>query len=89
MDASTTVTSSAVETRELHVWPNPASDVLMIEGTSSAAQADVLDITGRVVVSERMNGTRSAIDIASLSSGMYTLRVHAGDRMITCVFTKY
>jgi len=67
------------EVSGITLFPNPADDMLAIgfEPATGAVQVDVLDLTGRVVVSRGANaGTgRMDLDVSDLAAGGYSLRV--------------
>lgn len=65
------------------VYPNPVNDVLFFKGSGS--NFEVRDLQGRLMVAGALNGTQSAIDVASLSNGNYLLVV---DGVTTIKFQK-
>ncbi|MCB0786940.1 MAG: 5'-nucleotidase C-terminal domain-containing protein, partial [Flavobacteriales bacterium] len=75
-------------------WPNPnGGDVLhlQIDGldeSSTMATLDILDLTGKLVLSKAVpataGGVRTSIELNGLvSKGMYLMRISTGDRTIT------
>lgn len=60
----------------ISAFPNPCSHLLTVAlpGTGSAA-LQLCDATGRVVLNSRGNGDRVQLDLSSLGSGPYFLRV--------------
>ncbi|WP_109829524.1 T9SS type A sorting domain-containing protein [Reichenbachiella versicolor] len=64
--------SDQSSTASLTAFPNPASDVLTIEGISEVTDVVVTDMTGRQVLATSTSGT---IDVRSLESGVYLLKV--------------
>ncbi len=72
-------TSTAVQdltAARLIVWPNPVEDVLRIEG-AVPGMVDVLDVTGRAVLRERIGSPSHLLDVRTLAPGRYTLRIAA------------
>ena len=64
----------------LRLFPNPAHGVVTVElsaeQTSSACQIDVLDLSGRTLLSQSVSGaTTHTLGIGHLSAGIYLLRV--------------
>ena len=57
----------------LQLYPNPVSEKLTINSKQSAEKILIMDITGRKVFQTNTNTTD--IDVSSLTSGMYLLRV--------------
>lgn len=70
------------EVKTLSVYPNPANDRISFsgEGLSFHAQAEIYDITGRMLSSEKVNTT---IDVSGLTEGYYLLRVTDGEQLFT------
>lgn len=62
----------------LEVFPNPTSGQLQFELQESAI-VDLLDMSGRVVLSDRMRAGMARMDISALPNGVYMLKV-LGDR---------
>ena len=60
-----------VETSALKVYPNPATDYIMIDAQSSV-YVEIFDMTGRMV----LTSTESKIDVKSLETGVYFIRVN-------------
>jgi len=58
----------------LHVMPNPARDLLRIDGFTGAGRYRIRDISGRIVAQDRLNGP-GTIAIGALAAGPYVLEV--------------
>ncbi len=59
----------------LRVYPNPASDQLVVMLDSEAAQRiELLDATGRLVQAQRPNTAQATLDVQALPAGTYVLR---------------
>ncbi|MCB0768855.1 MAG: ThuA domain-containing protein [Flavobacteriales bacterium] len=68
----------------LNVFPNPASRTLTITTELDRnVKLQMIDATGRVVLSDRMAGPTHTMDLDGLSNGIYFLRI--GDGPMTCV----
>jgi uncharacterized repeat protein (TIGR01451 family) len=63
---------------EMHVWPNPVSDVLMVALPNGAASTrlEVLDATGRTIMRSQASG-QALLNVAELAPGPYVLRCMA------------
>ncbi|MBL8001601.1 MAG: VCBS repeat-containing protein [Flavobacteriales bacterium] len=72
----------------LGVFPNPATEVLRLNGTSevNGRTARVIDIAGQVVLVDRI--TNGTLDIAGLKPGAYVLEVMSADGMQQVKFMK-
>ena len=61
----------------LSIYPNPAKDMVNVNGVS-VNTLEVIDMAGRVVMK---NEGKNAININKLSNGVYTLRINAAEGM--------
>jgi PKD repeat protein len=55
-------------------FPNPANEVLNIQSNLNITLVEMMDMTGRVVVSNNYNAKTVEVKTAQLSEGHYTLR---------------
>lgn len=64
----------------LKIYPNPAKDVLYIDG-SSIREVSLLDLQGRKLIVEQLNGGVNSIqwNISKYSSGIYIVQVFDGE----------
>ena len=61
------------------VFPNPANDVIIVNVDGFVAHSmQVLDATGRVIMSERLVAGRNVIDVTSMANGTYKLVLDEG-----------
>jgi hypothetical protein len=61
-------------------YPNPASDVLNIQNIDNAKNIEIFDITGKVVLQQKVSKTLSTeLNISQLRKGTYFLRVISSD----------
>lgn len=68
----------------LSVFPNPASDRLVIASAMNTPDAVVIvDVYGRPVLSSRVNSQRIDLDVHDLPAGMYTVRIVCSNNVIT------
>ena len=74
--------------RDLAVYPNPSTDGLLnivLDASVGAAQLTVLDMSGKAVLEQRVNGTGSLavrpLDVSDLTSGLYVVRLQAAGRL--------
>ena len=72
---------------ELHVYPNPATDVVILVADVSwtGLPVQVLDATGRVVQQAEITGERTDIPVDRLVTGQYVLRVDGTAVMVQVV----
>ena len=60
---------------EFTVYPNPATNVLNIDG-EHLISSTIYDLNGRAVVNTDLQQTQS-IDISNLESGVYTVNIRS------------
>lgn len=60
-----------IMTRSLNLYPNPASDMICIEGSANSTVA-FYDISGRYIMSKAMSSNDNQIDISFLRPGKYS-----------------
>jgi hypothetical protein len=67
-----------------NVFPNPVADALYLElnaALSGKASAEILDLQGRIILSQELSlaggNNRISINSSSLSKGVYILRITA------------
>ncbi|HEX2617987.1 MAG TPA: T9SS type A sorting domain-containing protein, partial [Flavobacteriales bacterium] len=89
-DLTTGIDDLEGSTEALSVWPNPATDRLTIALPSTNARtAEVLDASGRVVLTSPVRVTNNTLDVSALSSGAYTVRLTGGEGVRTARFVKH
>ncbi len=59
------------------VYPNPANDILYINGTEGNVNVTVFDMQGRVV--KHISTASNSISVSDLTTGMYMLRIENED----------
>lgn len=67
---------------QIRVYPNPATDVLHIEGLSPGAQLTLIDMFGRILKTMEMKAANSQLNVADLPSGLYTVQVKLNESMV-------
>ncbi len=80
---------NAVGEGHARLFPNPATRTIRLERTkASAAFLTLLDGQGRVVLTRNMTGSAPSLDISSLPSGPYMVRLACADGVVTLRFVK-
>lgn len=65
---------------EISIYPNPVTTTLNLSSTgTSDFELSVLDITGKVIKTEKMLDQTFAFDVSDLASGIYMLRLVSTD----------
>jgi hypothetical protein len=70
----------------IRVYPNPATDLLLIESKSPIQAYEVATITGQTVLMGQANNNN--IDVSSLVAGTYLIRVQVAEGQKTMKFVK-
>lgn len=83
----------SIETTGLFkVFPNPSNDLVKMDLSglkSSAEQFEILDLTGKVLVSQKSNGfLLQSISLSGFSSGNYFLRIYTAKGAVTQKISK-
>lgn len=66
------------QSSSLKVYPNPSSGIFTVEN-SQAGQVIITDVTGRVVVSQKVNSGVNNIDLSAQSEGCYFMTMQFAD----------
>ncbi|MBE0636987.1 MAG: T9SS type A sorting domain-containing protein [Bacteroidales bacterium] len=66
-------------TNAFNIYPNPASDVVTINGQVALKQVKVMNYTGQVVYQSAINGMETTFSTRDLSAGMYILQVETAE----------
>ena len=65
----------------VRLWPNPTANMLYIGCEETSLEyLSVLDLTGRTVLRQAVDGFHSQIDVSSLPAGMYLLEIVSDGR---------
>ena len=62
---------------KLNIYPNPVTDVLNVQwnNTTESANLSIRDLSGRLVLSERVANGNAVLDLSNLSLGNYILEL--------------
>ena len=61
--------------QNFRIYPNPSFDYLTITGSLGTYSINVIDLTGRVIITTDMTTDSLQLDVSSLTQGVYLLRV--------------
>jgi hypothetical protein len=67
----------------LKMYPVPASDMIYISNNGRIETIALVDVTGKEVIRETVNREEAALDIRSVDSGVYFMRVCMKDKTVT------
>ncbi len=72
-----------IHTDEISIAPNPASDVLFIEGINDNADYRISNTLGQVVTKGSLSNSKNAqINISGLNQGTYYLQLYSADKSV-------
>jgi hypothetical protein len=74
---------------DFKLFPNPASDKVSIEGSVTFEAIEIVAIDGRTLLTITPSALNTEIDVNSLSSGVYFIRVKSNGFFATREFVKY
>jgi hypothetical protein len=64
---------------ELNIYPNPASDKIIIETTFNNYTILVYDILGKLILENKTNVSKTVFNVNEFAKGVYTIKLYAGD----------
>ena len=64
---------------DIRVFPSPATNMLNVVSDRQVAEVDVLDMTGRTVLTEDAFAMNATLDVAGLNSGRYLVQLRMAD----------
>jgi len=84
--------SEVKESRKFIIYPNPAEDVVNLDltafGENTRLQVTCMNMSGAIISNQSMMSTIQSMDISTLPTGAYFIRVHDGKRAYTNSFIK-
>lgn len=78
-----TVSIRDIKRLEASVYPNPVRDILQVNAQESINAVELIDLSGRRMISLTANTASIALDLGSIPSGVYLLRVTSEDAVHT------
>ena len=70
------------DTAKANIYPNPAKNRVYIEGVLDISEVTLYDLTGKMVL-QRREFEDSSLNISSLKSGLYIIRVSDSHNAVT------
>lgn len=77
-----------LQANEVSIYPNPASSKLNIVNASNFETMEVYDINGQLIINKDIEKLDEIIDISSLESGIYLLKLKNAGSTKTMKFSK-
>jgi rhodanese-related sulfurtransferase len=90
LDTATNIADFELVTKDLKLYPNPATDHLTLESNNPliSGTLSIFDLNGKEIIKQTVKDIKSEIDISSLSSGVYMLRLANNQTLETIRFVK-
>lgn len=89
----TTLVQNTLSTQENYsksndftIYPNPVSDVLMIQSKKEITKAEIYDMNGRIIISTSVNNNK--ITVSELTKGNYILKIFTKESSFQQKFIK-
>ena len=76
LDYTVTSVNNIDKENNFIIYPNPASTYVQIESDNLQNKCiEILDITGKVLISSSLRGTKQSVDISDLQNGIYFIMI--------------
>ena len=72
----------------LVIYPNPTANILNLEAATPISNVEIVNVLGQVLISENSNSTISNIDISTLATGTYFIKVTSSNKTRVLQFLK-
>lgn len=70
------------ETKQIQVFPNPASQFILVNGNLSQSRLRIFDLYGKEVLARTLSGNQQQIDIAHFTAGTYMVTIDANNTIL-------
>ena len=70
-------------TIEAVIYPNPTNDVFTIRTQEGISQVQVMDVTGRILINQTVNGSQTIISTQNCPAGVYLVNLIGTDEVRT------
>jgi hypothetical protein len=80
---STDVKIADFDQADIHVYPNPANEKLVVKGSFENAQMQLFTTEGQQVFQSGNETRQASIDVSNIENGIYILRINSQKRVIT------
>ena len=73
---------------EITIFPTPTNNYLSIQSQTPIESETITDVTGKIIYSRKLSGTKETLDVSGLCSGLYFLIIGTDKGIITRKFIK-
>ncbi|HSD13671.1 MAG TPA: T9SS type A sorting domain-containing protein [Flavobacterium sp.] len=88
VNCPTTLSSASFNAQNLKVYPNPVKDILTVSNDGEITSAAIYNLLGQEVLAKAINANEDTIDVSSLQSGTYLIKVTSDNAVKTLKFIK-
>ena len=74
-DSTGTIRIETTVDRYTYLMPNPASETVTVASSFRIGDVEVYDLNGKMLIRQKVDGLQTALDISSLTSGTYIVRI--------------
>lgn len=69
-----------ISAKQISIYPNPTEGEIFVQFHSeTTGEIRITDLSGRLIISEKITGSRSQLDLSSVLPGIYTITVIDGE----------
>jgi hypothetical protein len=83
------VTTIHIGEPEFNIYPNPANDFIEIETDFENSSISVFDVTGKLILREKIIQNKTRIDLSNYSTGLYFIQLQSEQKMLSKKFIKH
>ena len=77
------LSTNEVEENSISIYPNPAQNEFNIQSENKINSIEIYDVSGRLIQVSKLNSNQSKQDISKLQVGIYLLKIHTEEGMIS------
>jgi len=59
------------------IYPNPAKNIVTISSSRTIESLEIIDISGKQLMTSRVNTNETSVDVSNLSAGIYFVKVYS------------
>ncbi|GEM_PF-2455676 len=72
-----------VADRIIKLYPNPAMDYVIIEGLDGTEELRLIDVSGRVLTTEKATATKAKIELNNIAAGSYQIQIISNGKLVS------
>lgn len=73
---------------DFRFYPNPVHHTLTIDNVASIDEVEIISVSGKSILNQKVNNTHSEIDLSNVSTGFYFLKVTSEGKVKTIKIVK-